>query len=121
MITNPNRFIRGLYDLSDIVDDGYDNCVNIVENAPITPVGVTASSPPSTSSVNETLDEFEVVITQDGPQIITLSDVPVAGYILFINGLRQSKSAYSVSGNTLILPGSLQIFAGDVIAFLYLK
>ena len=120
MITNPNRFIRGLSDLSDIVDDGLDDCVNVVLNAPVTPVVVNTTTSPVSSGAS-TLEEIEIDITKDGAQTITISDTPTAGYSLCINGLRQSKSAYSLSGNTLILPVGLQLFTGDVVSLLYLK
>lgn len=39
---------------------------------------------------------------------------------LFINGLRQSRAAYSTSGQVVTLPTTLQCVAGDVLTFEYL-
>ena len=126
MITNPNRFIRGLSDLSDIVDNEFD-VGNTVTAAPTSPVGVvttptsgSGTSNPSTPSTF-TLIEAEFTLTQDGGQTFTLSDSVGSAVLLSVNGLIQSKSAYSFTGSTLILPPSLNLFAGDVITFIFSK
>lgn len=126
MITNPNRFIRGLSDLSSIVDNEFD-VGNTVTAAPTSPVGVVTtptpgsgtSTPSSPSSF--TLIEAEFTLTQDGGQNLTLNESVGAAVLLSINGLIQSKSSYSFTGNTLILPPSLNLFTGDVITFIFSK
>lgn len=125
MITNPNRFIRGLADISDIVDNDFD-IGQTVTTAPATPVGVvtTPTAPvvtqPSTPSAFS-LIEVEFTIATDGGTTHTLSDSGISNTMLFINGLLQSKSAYTVTGVTLVLPPSLNLFTGDAITFVYTK
>jgi hypothetical protein len=104
---NPNRFIRGLSDIGEIVD------VCTPAPVPVPAVGVVLNS-------NTTMNEIEQTLTSDGAQTITLPGSALYGYMLFINGFKQSKSAYTVSGVTLTLPSSLDLFTGDVVSFVYL-
>lgn len=123
MITNPNRFIRGLSDISDIVDDNCCDSPQVIESPSQNPQVVSAPSPSvggaKLSSSN--FGEVEVTLSQDGAQILSLPDSNPLGYALYINGFRQSKSAYTVSVNAVILPGSLDLFTGDVVTFSYMK
>lgn len=104
---NPNRFLKGLSDISEIVD-----------GCPATPIPVPAIG--ITVSGKVTMNEIEQTLTADGGQTITLPSPAPYGYMLFINGFKQSKSSYFVSGTTLTLPSSLNLFAGDVVSFVYL-
>ena len=60
---------------------------------------------------------FEQVALVDGAQTITLPSIPSGWCALCINGLRQSVSAYSVTGAVLTLPASLNVLTGDLISF----
>jgi hypothetical protein len=122
MITNPNRFIRGLSDLTDIVDDDYD-IDQIVTTPPTTPVGVVA--PPTqerdSSPSSFTLEQAEFTLAFDGAQNLSLPDVPTLGTMLFINGFLQSRTCYELVSNVLILPEDLDLYAGDLIMLTYIK
>lgn len=123
MLQNPNRFIRGLSDISDIVDDCCDDGPQVIES---NPQGPTVVSAPSVSTGGVSLSssnfvEVEVTLSQDGGQNLAIPDSAPLGYALYINGFRQSKSAYAVSGSVVILPGSLNLFSGDVVTFSYMK
>lgn len=122
LTVNRNRFLSGLSDISKIVDDGG------IPDAPIAlvppPVIVSLSNSNSGSnsgSTSEVWVEQETTATLAGVQTIQL-DYNVGGfYTLCINGLKQSKSAYSITGLSLLLPSTLQIESGDVIDFTYIK
>jgi hypothetical protein len=123
MITNPNRFIRGLSDLAEIVDDEYD-IDQIVTTPPATPVGVVAP-PTSAGDRSEpssfTLEQAEFTLSADGAQNLSLPDSPTAGTMLFINGFLQSRTAYEVINNVLVLPESLDLYTDDLIMLTYIK
>ncbi len=71
----------------------------------------TSSSPPLTE---------EWLATQPGVQEITLTAAAKStGHRLFINGLRQPISGYSVAGASLTLPSALSIEVGDVVVLDY--
>ncbi len=67
-----------------------------------------------------TSENFEVTALISGAQNHLLLTSPGPLHILTINGLRQSVSAYSFSGASLVLPASLNIIAGDLIQLLHM-
>jgi hypothetical protein len=118
---NRNRFLHGLSDLSKIVDDGGIPDAPIFTVPPTTTVSLAGSNIGTNPSSSNTWIEQELIATSDGVQVIQL-DFEVGGqYFLYINGLKQSKSAYSVSGLSLLLPSTLQIESGDTICFDYIE
>lgn len=65
------------------------------------------------------VNEVEVTAPVSGQQDVALPSNPSDVQFLFINGLAQLKTAYTVAGTTLTLPASLNVVAGDVIRFAY--
>jgi hypothetical protein len=127
---NPNRFIRGLSDLSEIVDPRPASFplrpildeVEVIFEPGNSPIVVPIEGGNFGSGGSNPLEStvFETTLTSDGPQTFTLNSNPGSVYTLFINGLRQSKTAYTISETTLSLPLSLNLFAGDVISLEYI-
>jgi hypothetical protein len=63
---------------------------------------------------------FDALAQTDGGQTFTLSSPYSGGWSgLYVNGLRQSVSQYSVAGSTLSLPADLNVMTGDHISFDY--
>jgi non-canonical (house-cleaning) NTP pyrophosphatase len=61
---------------------------------------------------------IEIVATSNGQQEIDID--PGVGFVLvYINGLMQRQSTYSISSGILTLPPSLSIEIGDLITILY--
>lgn len=60
-----------------------------------------------------------IVASSNGAQVVSLTN-PVGKIIgVFINGIKQRDSAYTVSGSSVILPADLSIFTGDEIEVEY--
>lgn len=77
--------------------------------------------PAGTITFSGIADEFEFTANVDGVQSFTLPNTPLPkGYRLFINGMRQSKSAYILSGDFVQLPIGLGVVSGDLITFEYI-
>jgi hypothetical protein len=117
---NPNRFIRGLSDISDIVDIPCNDGPEVIHKTTVIPLVVPSPAPSTVTSI-ASLTQFEQTLTIDGAQILSIGETPGSNSMLFINGFIQSKTSYDTSGDSLILPSSLNLFAGDLIIFLYLK
>lgn len=66
-----------------------------------------------------TPNEFAVVVSAGGLQVLTLPTPALVGGTLFINGLAQRKESYVVSGTALSLPADLNLISGDLITFVY--
>ena len=65
---------------------------------------------------------FDYLANFDGACSIVLPDIPLLfGYILYINGLQQRQSAYSVATNVVAVPSSLNVITGDSLTFEYFK
>lgn len=76
--------------------------------------------PPGAVTLNGFPTDHEYTALIDGAQSFTLENPAFQnGYKLFVNGLRQSRSAYTVSGITVELPDSLNILTGDLIILEY--
>jgi hypothetical protein len=76
--------------------------------------------PPGSVTLEGFPTDHEYVAIADGAQEFTTENPVFAqGYKLFVNGLRQSRSAYTVSGTTVELPDSLNILTNDLIIFEY--
>lgn len=56
----------------------------------------------------------EAIATTDGQQVIALPAVP-SNADLYINGLRQMRSAFAIDGQTLVAPANLQIQTDDTL------
>lgn len=115
---NPNRFIRGLSDISDIVDIPCNNGPEVINQSPSIPL-VVPSPAPSTGTMS--LIQFEQVLSTDGAQTLSVGETIGSSSMLFINGFLQSKTSYDVSGASLVLPSSLDVYTGDLIILVYLK
>ena len=66
-----------------------------------------------------TPNEFSVVTSVNGFQVLTLASPALVGGTLFINGLAQRKDAYVISGTALAFPAELCLVSGDLITFVY--
>ena len=76
----------------------------------------------SSGAVLNTPKFFDYVAIFDGACSIVLPDIPLLiGYILYINGLQQRQSAYSVATNVVAVPSSLNVITGDSLTFEYFK
>lgn len=76
--------------------------------------------PPGSVSLEGFPTDHEYTALVNGVQSFTLENPAFPnGFKLFVNGLRQSASAYSVSGSTVELPDSLNILTNDLIIFEY--
>lgn len=76
--------------------------------------------PPGSVTLEGFPTDHEYHALVDGAQSFTLGNPAFQnGYKLFVNGLRQSALAYSVSGTTVELPDSLNILTNDLIIFEY--
>jgi hypothetical protein len=106
---NPNRFIRGLSSIADIIDNP---CVT-------TPV-VTAV-PTGSSSHSGTWIDFDFQASADGVQHVSLPALLVSNFRMYINGLKQTDPDYSVSGLNLMILSDMEILTGDVLSFEYLS
>ena len=84
---------------------------------PSGPAGATGPAGPTGPS--GVLQEYAATAIASGAQTATLSPAATANGILYINGVAQPRSSYSVSGVTLTLPAGLAIQIGDVIVFDY--
>lgn len=72
--------------------------------------------PPGNGS---TAEQTEAALIH-GTQTMTLAFLPVAGTIsLYINGLRQFASSFSVVNNIITMPADLNINAGDFVTIEY--
>ena len=67
-----------------------------------------------------TMTEVFYLAVAPGSQTIILSGPPGNFMMLFINGLGQSRTEYTISGNSLLLPPTLNIMAGDEIRFVFI-
>lgn len=75
---------------------------------------------PGAVTLNGFPTDHEYTALVNGAQSFTLENPAfMGGYKLYVNGLRQSKSAYTVVGNTVALPDSLNILTNDLIIFEY--
>jgi len=63
------------------------------------------------------VDEF--VATVGGTQTRTYETAPSASTMVFINGLRQSGSSFSITNTSITLPSTLNIEIGDLIQVEY--
>lgn len=118
---NPNRFIRGLSDISDIVDSPCIEGSEVILQNPSTPVVVPSATPAPTSSGASSLIQFEQTLTTDGAQILSVGDTIGTSSMLFVNGFIQHKSSYTVNTSSLTLHEELNLVTGDTIIFVYLK
>lgn len=66
------------------------------------------------------LRSFEHVALEDGETEITLPHVPLYGYALYINGLAQRQSAYTVVGALVTIPADMHVIQGDVLTIDYI-
>ena len=57
-------------------------------------------------------------ITTAGAQSFSISTIITAG-LLFVNGLQQDRSNYTVGSGTLSIPLAMQLLPGDFINFIY--
>jgi hypothetical protein len=119
--TNPNRFLHGLSDVSQIVDK---HCApETIVIAPLQPqVTINTSSGSGSglsSSLSETWIELEFRAQTTGPQNQTLTHTLGTGYFLFVNGLKQSRTAFTVQGSVLMLLEDSNIEEGDLVCFSY--
>ncbi len=81
------------------------------------PAGV--PGPPGVGSISDVVS-FERLLTSGGAQDLTLPSSATSFYrTLTINGLRQSRSAYSITATTLHLPADLYLLTGDLVALDY--
>lgn len=95
--------------------------VYVSDIGPAGPQGdVGPEGPPGTATFVGISTDFEYTATVDGIQSFTIPNTPLqTGYKLFINGLRQSKSSYTVTTDVVELPDSLNILTNDFIIFEY--
>lgn len=95
--------------------------VYVSDIGPIGPAGPQGDAGPAgTITFSGIMDEFEYTSAISGQQNFTVPNTPLPkGYRLFINGLRQSKSLYNLSGAVVTLPDSLGIQVGDLVTFEY--
>lgn len=61
---------------------------------------------------------YETNAPINGYQTITL-DENVSSVMLFINGLIQSASAFTINNNNIVLPSDLHVLKGDLISIYY--
>ena len=59
--------------------------------------------------------DVEIVAAADGTQTIDLPSAPKGIVALHINGLLQRRSAYVVAGQTVTVPATMNIIAGDTV------
>lgn len=118
--TNPNRFLYGLSDVSQIVDR---HCASPIIVSPRQPtVTVNTCPPPSGGGgggSSDTWIELEFTASQTGPQTTTLTHTVSSGYFLFVNGLKQSRTAFGIDNLVLTLSSDLNIHVGDLVCFSY--
>jgi hypothetical protein len=95
--------------------------VYVSDIGPIGPAGPQGDpGPAGTITFSGIMDEFEFVANVAGQQNFTVPNTPLpTGYRLFLNGLRQSKSLYQLSGAIVTIPSSLGIEVGDLVTFEY--
>lgn len=74
--------------------------------------------PGSTGPSGGTAETIEYQVTNAGQQNIVLNRIATAG-LLFLNGLMQSPSYYTLSGTNLTVPTNMGCVPGDVINFTY--
>lgn len=79
---------------------------------------VAIAGPPGPQGDGSVITEFEFDIASSGDQTIMMPSQIGNWTALYVNGLRQDKSAYSFVGSTLQLPGSL-IWVGAHCLFEY--
>jgi hypothetical protein len=77
-----------------------------------------AGTPGGGSSVN--IVTYEFTSTTEAAQTIPMVDTVLAGLSLFINGLFQSPSGYTISSNSLEIPAEL-LWVGAECVFQYLS
>lgn len=108
--------------LVEIVNPSADT-VDVVESTLVVVEVVTAGPQgiqgPRGVNAGTDLDEFELVAATDGAQSLTLPAASGASHILYINGLAQRRSSYTVSGANVTLPDTLNIRTGDVLVVDY--
>lgn len=115
---NPNRFITGLSDISDIVDIPCNEGSQVIPQNPSVPIVV--PSPPKPEGT-ASLVQFEQVLSADGAQTLSVGEPIGSSSMLFVNGFIQSKSEYNTNGAFLVLASSLNLHAGDTVILVYLK
>jgi hypothetical protein len=95
-----------------VVEETGVSIVSVAEQGPPGPPGASGSGVPYSE---------ELTIGLVVPTTHVLTHIPMANSIaLFINGLRQSSTSFSVASQTVNLPGDLQLEQGDWIAISYL-
>lgn len=75
----------------------------------------------SQNGTSITLFEFEQVIIINGEQTIQLPYNISQFRLMTINGLAQSGTAFSITGNQLVLPADLLLMVGDMIKLVYIR
>jgi hypothetical protein len=72
-------------------------------------------------SGNSAIQEKVIPITTDGAQTVTLTPAINAslGVNLFINGVRQPRTEFTVTNTLLTLPSTLLLMVGDVVTLEY--
>jgi hypothetical protein len=63
--------------------------------------------------------EFEYEAVANGAVVLTLPVEPIAPGDLYINGLKQRRTAYAVTSTTLTLPSDLNVITGDIITYIF--
>ena len=76
--------------------------------------------PPPTPPIDPSGISFEeFTALTNGAQSFTLAAIPTLLRHVWVNGLEQARSSITVSGASVFLPASFQIFAGDAIYISY--
>lgn len=76
--------------------------------------------PPGPPGAGAQTHEIFEVATQDGAMTIALPNInAAAGLDVYINGVKQARSAFTVTNTLLTLPADLLIMTGDGISAVY--